>query len=119
MDKTLNIAVAGTGYVGLSLAVLLSQHHQVTALDIIAEKVDLINARKSPIVDREIEDFLANKPLNLTATTDKKTAYAKADFVIIATPTDYDTVTNTFNTNSVETVIRDVLEINPAAVMVI
>lgn len=119
MEKTLNIAVAGTGYVGLSLAVLLAQHHQVTALDIVAEKVDLINAKKSPIADNEIEDFLANKPLNLTATTDPQTAYGQADFVIIATPTDYDTKTNTFNTRSVEAVIQDVLAINPTAVMVI
>ena len=109
MEKTLNIAVAGTGYVGLSLAVLLAQHHHVTALDIVPEKVNLINAKKSPIVDNEIEDFLTNKPLNLHATMDKQKAYEKADFVIIATPTDYDTVTNTFNTNSVEAVIQDVL----------
>src|SRR5690554_1786808 len=119
MEKTLNIAVAGTGYVGLSLAVLLAQHHQVTALDIVAEKVDLINAKKSPIADNEIEDFLANKSLSLKATTDPKTAYQQADFVIIATPTDYDTQTNTFNTRSVEAVIQDVLAINPNAVMVI
>jgi len=113
------IAVAGTGYVGLSLAVLLAQNHDVYALDIIKEKIDLINNKKSPIVDVEIEDFLANKQLNLTATMNKDQAYQNADFVIIATPTDYDTVTNTFNTNSVEAVIKDVIAINPNTTMVI
>ena len=116
---SMKIAVAGTGYVGLSLAVLLAQHHEVVAIDIVKDKVDFINNKKSPIADTEIEDFLVNKLLNLTATLDKHQSYANADFVVIATPTDYDTETNTFNTKSIEAVIQDVLHINPNAVMVI
>lgn len=115
----MKIAVAGTGYVGLSLAVLLSQHHQVVAVDIIKEKIDLINKKQSPIVDAEIDQFLSNKHLNLTATLDKKQAYQGAEFVIIATPTDYDTQTNTFNTESVEAVIADALAVNATTNIII
>ena len=119
MDKDMKIAVAGTGYVGLSIATLLSQHHQVTAVDVIPEKVDLINLRKSPIQDEYIEKYLAEKELNLTATLDGAKAYADADFVVIAAPTNYDPVKNYFDTSHVEEVIELVKKVNPHAIMVI
>lgn len=119
MDKDIKIAVAGTGYVGLSIATLLSQHHPVTAVDVVPEKANLINQRKSPIQDEYIEKYLAEKPLNLTATLDGAKAYSDADFVVIATPTNYDPVKNYFNTSHVEEVIELVMQVNPKAIMVI
>ena len=117
--KDLKIAVAGTGYVGLSLAVLLAQHHQVTALDIVPEKVEMINNKESPIRDEYIEKYLAEKELDLTATLDAKEAYSDADFVVIAAPTNYDSKKNFFDTSAVEAVIKLVIEYNPEAIMVI
>ena len=117
--KDLKIAVAGTGYVGLSIATLLSQHHKVTAVDIIPEKVELINNKKSPIQDEYIEKYLAEKELDLTATLDAKEAYSDADFVVIAAPTNYDSKKNFFDTSAVEAVIKLVIEYNPEAIMVI
>ena len=119
MDKKYTIAVAGTGYVGLSAAVLLSQHHTVYAVDIVPEKVEMINQRRSPIQDEYIEKFFAEKELDLTATLDARQAYGNADFVVIAAPTNYDSQKNFFNTSVVESVIRQVMEYNPDAVMVI
>lgn len=119
MDNDIKIAIAGTGYVGLSIATLLSQHHHVTAVDVILEKVDLINQRKSPIQDDYIEKYLAEKDLNLTATTDGAKAYSNADFVVIAAPTNYDPVKNYFDTSHVEEVIELVKSVNPNAIMVI
>ena len=113
------IAVAGMGYVGLSNAVLLAQHNEVTAVDVVEEKVNLVNAKQSPIADAEIEQYLREKPLHLTATTDAEAAYRGADFVIISTPTNYDPVKNYFDTSSVEAVIGTVLRVNPDAVMVV
>ena len=119
MMQDINIAVAGTGYVGLSIATLLSQHHPVTAVDIVPEKVKMINQKKSPIVDKEIEEYLATKPLNLRATLDAEEAYRNADFVVIAAPTNYDPVKNFFDTSAVENVIEKVMVCNPNAIMVI
>ena len=119
MDKDITIAVAGTGYVGLSIATLLSQNHKVYAVDIVPEKVELINNKKSPIQDDYIEKYLAEKDLNLEATLDGESAYSKADFVVIAAPTNYDSTKNFFDTSAVEAVISLVMKVNPNAIMVI
>ena len=119
MNKEIKIAVAGTGYVGLSIATLLAQHHPVTAVDVIPEKVDLINRKKSPIQDEYIKRYLAEKDLNLRATLDGEAAYRDADFIVIAAPTNYDPLRNYFDTHHIEDVIDLVLNVNPDAVMVI
>ena len=118
-SEFMKIAVIGTGYVGLSLAVLLAQHHEVVCLDILQDKITMLNNKKSPLLDNEIEDYLLNKSLNLTATLDKVTAYQNAEYVIIATPTDYDMLTDSFDTQSIEGVIKDVLIISPKATIII
>ena len=117
--QLMKIAVVGTGYVGVSLAVLLAQNHEVIALDIVPVKIDMLNNKKSPVVDSDIEHFLANIRLDLTATLNKQKAYLNAEFVIVATPTDYDAFTDAFNTQSVEIVIQDILSINPKATIII
>lgn len=119
MDKDIKIAIAGTGYVGLSIATLLAQHHQVTAVDVIPEKVEMLNCKQSPIQDEYIEKYLVERQLNLTATLDGASAYRNADFVVIAAPTNYDPVKNYFDTHHIEDVIDLVLSVNPNAVMVI
>jgi UDPglucose 6-dehydrogenase len=119
VQETMNVTVVGIGYVGLSIAILLAQHHNVIAFDVVPEKVEQLNNKVSPIVDAEIEGFLANKDLNFTATLDKELAHRNADFIIIATPTDYDVTSNYFDTSSIESTIKDVIDINPSATIVI